>query len=283
MSYKSSTGRNIGKPLIIFQSDRSILGQGVGQGVGPGIAATLPITATGGNTVLTPGDGWKYHIFTSPGSFSVTNAGPESVELILVGGGGGGGGADLGGSHGGGGGAGGVFYRPVPITTSPGSYSLTIGGGGTRGEGAPEPSPNNGTSGSSGTPTTGFGFTAFGGGGGGRYGGGGGSCGPGGNTTPRPANAISPPVGWGFPSAPDQKGGGAGGVSPISSTPSIGLIISNFYLSQGGGSPYAPTSGAANGLDYSSGNGGGGGKAPGGSGGAGGSGIAIIRYKNIIA
>ena len=129
-------------------------GAGSGKGFGFG-GETGPafIIATGG-TVVTCGD-YKTHIFTSDGTFSVTNkgkpTGSNSVDYFVVAGGGGGGGSpDLGS---GGGGAGGFrvsnsYNLPAPsmsplascastpITT--GAYPITVGGGGTGGcQGAP--------------------------------------------------------------------------------------------------------------------------------------------------
>jgi hypothetical protein len=124
-------------------------GAGSGKGFGFG-GETGPafIIATGG-TVVTCGD-YKTHIFTSDGTFSVTNkgkpTGSNSVDYFVVAGGGGGGGSpDLGA---GGGGAGGFrvsnsYSLPAPsmsplascastpITT--GAYPVTVGGGGTGG------------------------------------------------------------------------------------------------------------------------------------------------------
>lgn len=104
-------------------------------------------TATGG-TKTTPGDGFAYHVFTTPGSLSVSNAGSVgSLEVVLIAGGGGGG--NGGDSYAGGGGSGGLVYHPAqPITAT--SYPFSIGGGG--------------GSGSNGTNTTGFSLTAVGGG-----------------------------------------------------------------------------------------------------------------------
>lgn len=82
-------------------------------------------SATGGDlaNALVPGNGYKYHTFSSPGTF-VVNSGPIPVEILVVGGGGGGGP-----SYGGGGGAGGLVYGPS-ITLNPGTYPVTVGGGG---------------------------------------------------------------------------------------------------------------------------------------------------------
>ena len=69
------------------------------------------LTASGGTTTE-PGNGYKYHFFTSSGTFSVTEIGDLAAEveyLVVAGGGGGGKGGEQGGDdrHAGGGGAGG--------------------------------------------------------------------------------------------------------------------------------------------------------------------------------
>ena len=71
------------KQKPIFTGSRFGFGSG-------GAAADLPVglEATGGG-VYTPGDGYKYHIFTNPGTFSVSSvANGGTFEVILVGGGG---------------------------------------------------------------------------------------------------------------------------------------------------------------------------------------------------
>ena len=90
------------------------------------------VVASGG-TETTPGDGYKYHAFTTTGNtftFSITQVGfGASIELLVVAGGGGGGGSHGGG---GGGGAGGVLWQPqwFPIT---GTYQVRVGAGGEAG------------------------------------------------------------------------------------------------------------------------------------------------------
>ena len=80
-SIQVSPGRNLGKFLKSYRS----------QNIGDSFPVSVPFSATGGDYVLTPGNGYKYHTFTSSGSF-VTEGGPHTVEYILVAGGGGGGG-----------------------------------------------------------------------------------------------------------------------------------------------------------------------------------------------
>lgn len=113
------------------------------------------ISATGGS-VSTVGV-YKLHTFTGDGTFTVSSASPGSTIELLVLAGGGAGGSDMGG----GGGAGGLIYNPAyPI--SAGTYSVTVGGGGT-GYNDYGNAPRRGDSGSNSS----FGsLIAFGGGGG---------------------------------------------------------------------------------------------------------------------
>jgi hypothetical protein len=76
-------------------------------------------TATGGTVSVA--SGYKIHIFTSSGTFTISSGGAV-VDYLIVGGGGGG--AQVGG----GGGGGGVVAGSV--TLGPGSYSVTVGAGG---------------------------------------------------------------------------------------------------------------------------------------------------------
>ena len=103
------------------------LGFGRRRNVGGGGPA---FSATGGNQTpangLAPGNGYKYHTFTSPGTFTVSSGG--NVEVLIVGGGGGTGPNQY---HPGGGGAGGLVHGTA--TLDPGPYPVSIGGGGTSG------------------------------------------------------------------------------------------------------------------------------------------------------
>lgn len=84
-----------------------------------------PFSATGG-TILTPGNGYTYHVFSTPGTFTVSGSPSKIGEWLLIGGGASGGAGD---HYGGGGGAGGVVYKSSQIFT-PGSYSAYIGSAG---------------------------------------------------------------------------------------------------------------------------------------------------------
>lgn len=93
-------------------------------------SGTIATPATG----LAPGNGYIYHTFTGPGTFTVNSVGaPGTIEVLVVGGGGAGG-ADR---TGGGGGAGGLRYQST-FSISIGSYPVTVGNGG--------PLGNNGSS-----------------------------------------------------------------------------------------------------------------------------------------
>jgi hypothetical protein len=200
-------------------------------GTGPGwIEMSNRFIATGG-TEITSG-GYKYHTFTSSGTFTV-QSGNNSVEYLMVAGGGAGGGE--GNSAGGGGGAGGLIGGTLTVST--GAYSITVGGGATF--------INVGANGANTTFST---FTAIGGGYGGRDfaatgtavsrggnsgGSGGGSAknsntgsGGGGAGTAGQGNAGGGVVGDG-----GTGGGGGGGASAVGeggrSDPSLGEFAGN--------------------------------------------------------
>jgi hypothetical protein len=221
-----------------------------------------PFIAATGGTILTCGN-FKTHIFTGPGTFTVTNAGgisgSNSVEYVVVAAGGGGGGF-----AGGGGGAGG-FRQNFPSPTTAGlpvsaqGYPITVGSGGAgSGSGGPVGCQINQTSGNPAVFST---ITSTGGGRGatndisgstpdcsttsGRRGLPGGSGG-GGSRITSPANngtgntpPVSPPQGndggTGTNSDP-YNGGGGGGAAAVgtnATSPTAG--------SGGDGSPIATT------------------------------------------
>ena len=232
------------------------------------------IQATGG-TIIDSG-GYRIHVFTSPGSFVVTDAGPGTVEYLVVAGGGGGGGV-----IGGGGGAGGFRTGTnFPITAQ--TYPITVGGGGSGGF-AWNSSSQRGNPGSESS----FGpITSAGGGGGGAHGGAdsrvngttGGSGGGGGNSTGSSGNIppTSPPQGNNGGNGDGNNGGGGGGASAAGET-----RVASVRGGNGGvGSPitWIPASygtpGPAPGRYFSGGGGGGtrSGHGSGGTGGAGGGG-----------
>jgi hypothetical protein len=193
-------------------------------------AVSTFIVASGGTPTTSPCGDFKIHTFTGPGTFCVsqagTPAGSNTVDYLVVAGGGGGG-AGCGG--GGGAGGGGMrFSFPNPATgglpVSAQGYTITVGGGGTKGSGAIAPSPGAsarcGTNGGVSTFSTitsaggGYGGAASGtnpGGNGGSGGGGGrkGNAGSGNNPTVSPSQGNPGGGGAGGPSG--SYGGGAGG------------------------------------------------------------------------
>jgi len=80
-----------------------------------------PFSATGG-TKLSPGNGFIYHIWTGPGSLSVSSGTAPSAQLLVIGSGG-----DGGVCGGGGGGSGGAVYHPSLPIPGPYTYPVTVG------------------------------------------------------------------------------------------------------------------------------------------------------------
>ena len=210
-----------------------------------------PFSASGGNQAngAAPGNGYKYHTFTTSGSF-VVSSGQQAVEVLCVGAGGGGGSNNNGGSDGGGGGGGGGVALVTGLTLTAGTYNITCGGGGGGGGAgttnstppcAVKSAPFGGQQGDKGTdsvfgatsPTT-IKVTAVAGGGGGSGpnagnadcgGSGGGGGGGGAATTDTGASTNQPTANPGFshtlniygtnggegPTSPEFTGGGGGG------------------------------------------------------------------------
>jgi hypothetical protein len=221
----------------------------------------LFVAATGG-TILTCGD-FKTHVFTGPGTFTVTNAGnsggSNSVEYLVVAGGAGGGKGGTSDS-GGGGGAGG-YRQNYPSPTTAGlpvtatSYPISVGSGGA-GSSTPQ---TKGTSGNNSIFST---ITSAGGGGGGTLncggstpaynpgasggsggGGGGGACagvgaGGAGNTPPTsPSQGNNGGDRSNLPSASLNYNGGGGGGAAAAGDSGTPTVVANGGI----GSPIATT------------------------------------------
>ena len=201
------------------------------------VAGPSGFSATGGTVTaagIVPGNGYRYHVFTSPGTFTVTSPGSISVEYIVVAGGG------TAGGNGSGGGAGGLRTNvsgdpkagsALPISAGP--YTITVGGAGSPAAslsgGTPGPAGNGGYSALG--DGSGIEIKSDGGGCGGNPGGAaiaGGSGGGGGGFSPTPfttAGAGNTP-----PRSPSQGNSGGTGC-PNCPFPSPG----SGYTGAGGG------------------------------------------------
>jgi len=230
----NTTGRNAGvgtaTGTLVYNSTTGSIEGYFGSTIG-WVTVKNGFSATGGNVVISPGNRYKYHTFTGPGSFIVSN-GTTNIELILVAGGGAGG-FDVGG----GGGAGGLVYAPS-MSIGPGTYPVVVGAGGAAPTTTSGPAvPGNGS------PSTFNGLTALGGGGGGNWSGQPGAAGGSGGG---PTSNVS---------------GGAGPGTQPAQLHTAGTAYLSFGRPSGGGAGNTP-----NANEYSGAAGGGG---AGGDGGAG--------------
>jgi hypothetical protein len=211
------------------------------------------LTATGGviSDYVDGSDIYRAHIFTSSGTFNVSAIGdfPADVEYLVVAGGGGGGVDNFGAPRfGSGGGAGGLRTNlpgvvdaasspltgsPFPVSTSPGSYTVTIGGGGSGGVAVTYQ-----VAGLQGSPSSFDTITSTGGGGGAGH-----NPGP---TGPTPAPATTGGSGGG-----GQPGTREGNTPPTSPPQGNDGGVSDAFSGSGGGGAgargfNAPSTGTGN-------------------------------------
>ena len=252
-------------------------------GEGPGTTAT-------GGSIATPGNGYRYHVFTSPGTFqlsAIDGGSPSLAVEYLVVAGGGGGGAD----RAGGGGAGGLRTNEdgnpkagSAMTIATGSFPVVVGTGGSGGVyPSPTTSDQGGTSSFNSISATGGGTAGINSGGGsGGSGGGGTTHGFGGGGSGN-AGGYTPPEGndggaGGYPRG-GGGGGGAGAAGSDAPNPSGGNGGAGHAMPSFAGpilSPVIPggmaTAIGPTGLYAGGGGGGGQGSGTGGTGGPGGGG-----------
>jgi len=243
-------------------------------------------SATGGT--LTTSAGYKYHTFTSSGTFTVIGSG--TVDYLIVAGGGNGGS-----STGGGGGAGGVLHNT--ITAEAGAYNVIIGAGGLAGYKALN---NGGNSSAFSQVALGGGHGALTEGDGTYYAPGTGGSGGGGTVYNYGANGSygTGTVGQGYNGGSTNHGsycgggGGAGAAGDSNQAAGNGGVgyqwVDDIWYGGGGasGSSHGNSIGGVGGggnfaSDAQNGTGGGGGGHwghSGNNGGSGGSGIIIVRY-----
>ena len=108
---RSTLGKSLGRLLKVGRSE-DLAGTGAQGGAAlstqlnskfyGGRGSTEPFIATGGDVSagVAPGNGYKYHLWSSPGTFAVTQ-GSTDIEVLVVAGGGGGGWDASGGGGGG--------------------------------------------------------------------------------------------------------------------------------------------------------------------------------------
>ena len=122
MPFQSTIGKSVGKLIKSFRNQdmRTLKGVEVNRW------EDTSVTSTGGDQQLIPGNGYKYHTFTTSGSLvvsAVPGVHPGKAELLMVAGGGSGGNGYYGGA-----GAGGVIHCDFPLQET--TYPVTIGAGG---------------------------------------------------------------------------------------------------------------------------------------------------------
>ena len=256
--FKSSAGRALGKMLEGYKSSD------IGEGFGSGGASGNTAQATGGEVLLgtTFLDGnrtYKYHYFTSPGSFIMPDRAlfDGDTDVLLIAGGGSGGNRSAGG-----GGAGGVAVGQNIIFPGTGQLSIpiTVGDGGAV-AGNQESRGNNGQDSRFGSAPESYSFVAqgggYGGGDGNTQGGGGGSAGgghyqhPGGSASQPGANpgkawvvnyGNSGSAGHGAPQHQSGAGGGAGSAAADGDSSNRGRAGDGVQLPAWSVSRYMPTS-----------------------------------------
>ena len=185
------------------------------------------VEASGGSEIITSTH--KYHVFTSPGTLTLTNSG--EVEYLVIAGGGAGGRGSSGSRHGGGGGAGGIRNGTLDSLT-PGAYPITVGTGGSEPGGAGSAAPAS----ADGNDSTFATITSTGGGGGGN-----GSSSPYDNLDGRDGGSG----GGGASEHHDHTGDGGQGNTPPTTPPqgnvgshAGGVIPQGKWYGGGGGSLY---------------------------------------------
>lgn len=145
----SITLSNRALDYAVYKAGTTVYLYGISAAADENSPGTFGIQATGGDVTIS--GGYKYHVFKSSGTFTVTE--PGWAEMLVIGGGGSGGGR-----RGGGGGAGGICYvsgsllqkTSMPVLVGAGAAATTYN-----------------TNGSNGTDTSISNIIGFGGGGGG--------------------------------------------------------------------------------------------------------------------
>jgi len=208
-----------GEGLTLVYVDSTVGWRSIHQSVFTDVGTNeVYVAASGGNATITCGN-FKTHIFTGPGTFTVSCAGnacgSNILEYLVVAGGGGGGagGVEPGNKFQGGGGGGAGGWRsftsispaspqnaPAGLTATAAAFPITVGAGGAG-------DPATGTGGSRGANSVFSTITSTGGGGGGS------KCAP---ATPSPSPGGSGGGGAGQPDPFPRMSGGTGNTPPVS-------------------------------------------------------------------
>mgnify|MGYP003152549685 CR=1 FL=1 len=230
---KSSLARTVGK-LLGVQKDTDLSLRGHVQSIRK--SPSEKVSASGGNIAdaLAPGNGYKYHTFGTPGTFTVSaGQGADGIiEVLVVAGGGGGQKASsiaMGGA-----GAGGVVHATSYVVT-PGTYAVSVGDGGSGGTGTAA-GTNGGDSYFGGAPER---LTAKGGGCVGAWpgvAGASGGSGAGGRTThPDYPSGTAPSIGKPATQPAQTHPGAPGTITNYGNEGGDGGHSSGNYMSSGGG------------------------------------------------
>ena len=104
----------------------------------PFVEASSESTTGDDPPILEPGNGYKYHVFKSPGTFTVTTGG-KIYYTVIGGGGGGASGESSYSTHGGGGGGAGAYKAGI-LHAEANTYPVDVGAGGVGGSRDPKTS-----------------------------------------------------------------------------------------------------------------------------------------------
>lgn len=114
--------------LLIYNSEQGIVEVFDGTEWGNAATGSFTIEATGGDIFDAP-SGYRYHVWNSPGPFTIVNAKAGStIDILVVGGGGGAGNYYY---NGGAGGGGVVHVTNYPVQALGSGVTVSVGGGGT--------------------------------------------------------------------------------------------------------------------------------------------------------
>ena len=120
----STTATNEGSESFQFQV-RTVSTSGTVVATSTTVTITEPaVSITTSGAITSDTGGYRYHVYTGPGSFTINSTSQISVDYLVVAGGGGGN------AYGGGGGAGGFRNGTGLVLTGPSPFPISVGAGG---------------------------------------------------------------------------------------------------------------------------------------------------------